>query len=152
MNNLKYLRNQAKLSLRKLSEMTKISHSTLQLLENEKRELKVETADLLADYYQVSLDFLIGKTNKGIFVECHLMSYGGFASITKEECEYYIATGEIQVFADFGHVWRIPSDSLQQKLIRTNSKERSELYNYCENLTDEQIKEVLDFIKKYIKK
>ena len=61
MTNLKYLRTKTNLSLRKLSEMTKISHSTLQLLENEKRELKVETADLLADYYQVSLEFLIGK-------------------------------------------------------------------------------------------
>ena len=148
MTNLKYLRTKTNLSLRKLSEITKISHSTLQLLENEKRELKVETADQLADFYQVSLEFLIGKNNNGIQIKLK----SDYVSISKEEYELYSLQGELKTYVEYGHVWRIPTDSLEQKLIKTSTKERKELYDFCENLTDEQIKEILDFIKKYIKK
>ena len=60
--------------------------------------------------------------------------------------------GELKTYVEYGRVWRIPTDSLEQKLIKTNTKERKELHDFCDKLSDIQVKETLDFIKKYIKK
>lgn len=150
MNNLKYLRTQANLSLRQLSDMVKISHTTLQLLENGKRILKIETAQILADFYNVSLNFLIGETNNGIYICFNKEIYDGLFPITKEQCDYYLSIGEIKLSIDLNAVWRITSETLQDKLIISRSKERNELVEICEKLTDNEVKDVLEFITKYI--
>lgn len=142
MNNLKYLRTQANLSLRQLSDMVKISHSTLQLLENGKRILKIETAQILADFYNVSLNFLIGETNNGIYLESGV-------SLSKVEFENYTISDDIKIHIN-NKVRRIPSENLSNKLIKTSSKERDEFIKLSKLLTDVQIKEVLDFTNKYI--
>lgn len=143
MNNLKYLRLQANLSLRQVSEKVKISHSTLQLLENEKRILKIETAQILADFYNVSLNFLIGETNNGIYLE-------NGVSLSKKEFENYKISDDIKIRIYNNKVQRISSEDLSNKLIKTSSKERDEFIKLSKLLTDVQIKEVLDFTNKYI--
>lgn len=59
---LKKLRMKKHLSQDKLSKKFKISPSTLSQYENEKRIPDLETILKIADYFEVSLDYLVGRT------------------------------------------------------------------------------------------
>lgn len=61
MNNLKKLREEKGLSQTELSEAIKMNKMTYNNYENGKREPNIETLKLLADYYNVSLDYLVGR-------------------------------------------------------------------------------------------
>ena len=51
----------------KQEDLAKVLHCTQACYsnyENGKRDIPVEVLDALADYYQVSVDYLLGRTNK----------------------------------------------------------------------------------------
>ena len=58
--NLKMLRKSKKLSLVKLSELTGIPKSSLHEYENNLVDPGLNNAKILAEFYNVTLDFLIG--------------------------------------------------------------------------------------------
>lgn len=62
-NRLKELRKKKKISLRELQDKVNIDHATLSRLENDKSPLTQEHMEVLSRYYNVSIDFLIGKIN-----------------------------------------------------------------------------------------
>lgn len=62
MNRLKELRTLKKLSLRQLEEETGIANSALSSIENGKRKMGLNVAIILADYFGVSIDFILGRT------------------------------------------------------------------------------------------
>lgn len=61
-NNLRNLRKEKKLSQAELGEILKLSQRTISSYENRERFPDQNTLNNIADYFQVSVDFLLGRT------------------------------------------------------------------------------------------
>ena len=57
------LREDADLNQRQLAELLHCDQSLYSKYEREERPLPLEYADILADYYNVSVDYLLGRTD-----------------------------------------------------------------------------------------
>lgn len=66
MNNLKALRKEKKLNQQKVAMDLNISREALSHYENEKRSLNSATLIMFADYYNVSIDYLLGRAQNKI--------------------------------------------------------------------------------------
>lgn len=64
MENLRALRRQAGLTLKELGAALGLAESTVSLYENDKRNPDVQTLIRFADYFSVSVDFLLGREDK----------------------------------------------------------------------------------------
>ncbi len=64
---LRDLREDHDLSIRKLAEILHLQKTTYHNYETGKRELPFELAITLAKFYNVSLDYLAGRTNDSTF-------------------------------------------------------------------------------------
>ena len=62
-NRLKYLRNSKGLMQEELAEIIKTTNATISKYENGHIEPNLETLQLLADFFDVSIDYLLCKTN-----------------------------------------------------------------------------------------
>lgn len=60
---LKTLRSRKNLSQMELSKQIGISKSSINMYERGEREPKFETLETIADYFNVDLDYLLGKTD-----------------------------------------------------------------------------------------
>lgn len=67
MNNLKLLRKKKRLTLMKLSKELGFPDSTLSQYENGKRQISIGKAKKLAEYFGVSVGYLLGLDNTGTF-------------------------------------------------------------------------------------
>ena len=95
MNNLKYLRFRLNISLRKLDEYTHVAYTTLARLEKGERSFRLEHINALCDFFKVSSDFLLGKSDYGIIVELK----NSFAVISKSDYENLISsTGDMKLW------------------------------------------------------
>lgn len=61
MNNIRVLRKQHNLSMKELGKIVGVAESTISLYENEKREPDLATLTRIADYFNVSVDYLLGR-------------------------------------------------------------------------------------------
>lgn len=61
-NNIRKLRKERGLSIRKLSKLVDLSPDTISKYEREERKPKIENWQKLADYFGVSVEYLQGKT------------------------------------------------------------------------------------------
>lgn len=64
MYRLRQLRTERGMTLRELTKQTGIDHTTLYHAEVGKRHLTVKRAWLLADFFGVTIDYLVGRTDK----------------------------------------------------------------------------------------
>jgi len=64
MNNLKKLRKENKISQIELSSNLKLSQNGYSQYETEKRDIPTKVLHLLADYYNTSIDYILGRTNE----------------------------------------------------------------------------------------
>ena len=62
MNRLNELRKNKGLTLKDIQKQTGIKRSTYSDYENEKTEPNIKTLIALADYFNVSIDYLVGRT------------------------------------------------------------------------------------------
>ena len=62
MNRIKKIRNEYKLTIRALEKLTGIPNSTISEAENGKRTLTDDVATKLANYFNVSVEYLKGET------------------------------------------------------------------------------------------
>lgn len=60
---LKYLRNREHLSQSELAETLGLAKSTISMYEVGKREPDFETLEVIADFFRVDMNFLLGKEN-----------------------------------------------------------------------------------------
>lgn len=93
----KMLRQERNLSQQELAERMNISKSTVGMYEQGKREPNFETLEMIADFFNVDTDYLIGrsdKTTKIILPETLAAHFDG-SEYTAEELE------EIKEFAKF---------------------------------------------------
>ena len=147
MNYLKYLRSRLDISLRKLEECTDISYTTLARLEKGERSFRLEHINALCDFFKVSSDFLLGKSDFGIIVELK----NSFAVISKSDYEKYLEKDMLKEYVEFNSVWRIPSDELENILEKdSESAIKKELLSEIDMLSEEQLKKVLKFIKEIL--
>ena len=61
---LREIRKESGISLKKLGEIIGVAESTMSLYENEKRQPDYETLKKLADYFNVTTDYLLGRADK----------------------------------------------------------------------------------------
>lgn len=61
MNRLKFLREDKNLKQSDIANLLNISSAAYSYYENEKRDIPTTTLKILADYYKVSIDYLLGK-------------------------------------------------------------------------------------------
>src|SRR5690554_5425702 len=61
---LKQLRDEKNITLERLAENIGITKSTLSRYENNKREPKMYVVEKLANYFQVSTDYLLGQSDE----------------------------------------------------------------------------------------
>lgn len=64
MLNLRELRKKRGISLKELGEIIGVAESTVSLYENEKRQPDFSTLNKLADYFNVTTDYLLGREEK----------------------------------------------------------------------------------------
>ena len=62
-NRLLQLRKQKNISQTKLAEIIGISYHTISKIENKQRAASIEVLCALADYFNVSLDYLVGRSD-----------------------------------------------------------------------------------------
>lgn len=60
---LKLLRSEKKMTQQQLADLLKVSPSTVGMYEQGRRDPDTETVKFLADFFNVSLDYLLGRTD-----------------------------------------------------------------------------------------
>ncbi|WP_425447733.1 helix-turn-helix domain-containing protein [Dethiothermospora halolimnae] len=60
---LKCLRSNAGLNQKQLADILNISHQSISAYETNRREPDFKTLEKIADYFNVSIDFLLGRTD-----------------------------------------------------------------------------------------
>lgn len=95
--NLKLLRNEKDLSQQELADKLKISKSSINMYERGERQPNFETLELIADFFNVDIDYLLGRTYKTTkIINPHtIAAHFDGDEYTKEELE------EIKKFAEF---------------------------------------------------
>lgn len=171
MNNIKRLRmrNDLGLSLDELSRKVEISHSILSLLENEKRPLRQAHITRLSSFFNVSTDYLLGKSEKGISV----WYKDDWYDITEKQYEDLKLNGHLtenvrisqgflteyeMAMENGGDVNKINTakyfiyreTDVPLKEIRGKSETFDKLEELLGSLTEDQAKKVLKFIQDYI--
>ena len=63
MNRIKLLREERGLFQKDLAKLLNVSTPSINYYENEKRAIDTKTASILADYFGVSIDYLLGKSD-----------------------------------------------------------------------------------------
>ena len=63
MNRIKFLREEKNIYQKDLAKFLHVSVPAINYYENEKRTIDTKTASKLADFFGVSIDYLLGKTN-----------------------------------------------------------------------------------------
>ena len=136
------------MTYRALEKECGIDRSTLNLLEMGKQKLTEARIETLCSFYKVSSDFLLGKSDYGILVEVK----SGFAAITKEQYEDYLSNDLIKEYVQYGSVWRIPDDKLEEQLDPSiNQDIREEITNEMKTMSRKELEKVLKFIKEFVK-
>ena len=63
MNRLRFLRNEKGESLEKIAKFLNVTIQTISNYENEKRDMTPDTILKLSEYFEVSTDYLLGKSD-----------------------------------------------------------------------------------------
>ena len=71
-NVLRSLREQREMSQQSLADSMGISKSALNMYERGERQPNFETLELIADYFNISIDFLLGKVD---FINCPICNF-----------------------------------------------------------------------------
>lgn len=148
MNNLKFLRTYADVTLRDVAKHTNIVHSTVGELENEKRPFRETHIEALCDFFNCSSDFLLGKTKDGIYIE----TKQGVKSLTREEYVTYRLDGKISEYIQSNKIYRIPNDVLEVQLAPANDGSLvGIIINEIKEMPDTDLLKILKFIKEFLK-
>lgn len=123
---LRELRNSRKLSQQELADLLGISKSSVNMYERGEREPGIDTLEAIADYFNVDMDYLTGKTSKiKIFDEKY-----DTEKLSKES-EVYKAIDECfgKQAAELVHLFNNFNEEGQEKLLDF-AKDMSQLERY----------------------
>lgn len=147
MNNLKFLRQSIGLALREAGEKIGIVFQTLNNLEKEGAHLRDDQMSKLCAFYSVSTDFLIGKSDMGIYVE----TSDGFISINKADLGIYLNEGRLSQHVINGSVHRIPSKELEEEINPLLAGDLlGEIKKELDGMSSKNLKKIYTFIKEIL--
>lgn len=94
---LKMLRNEKNMSQQELADALGISKSSINMYERGERQPNFETLETIADYFNVDIDYLLGRTNKTtkIIKPTIIAAHFDGDEYTEDELD------EIKAFAEF---------------------------------------------------
>ena len=161
-NNLKRIRQDSKISLKQLEEYVSISNANLSLIENQKRPFRQWHIDLLTSFFQVSSDYLLGKSDYGIVVHNEngdelILTSQEYADLIGKVSKTIIKLGDETNIVNVGGkkiivpkycVYRDFTDRLREydlTPILTNK-----LNNLVKRMTSQEIEKTINFIEQYI--
>lgn len=90
MQKLKRLRKERKLTQQNVAESLHISRQLYSFYENGKREPNIENLSLLADFFDVSIDYLLGRKEKNLSMTSLLEKLQLVDKETLDEIENYL--------------------------------------------------------------
>ena len=165
MNNLKILRKQAKLSQGELENYLGFPHTLIQFLEREERPFRQEHIEKLCYFFDVSVDYLLGKKERGVHVyltdDC-LNDAELTTSEVLDESEHSIEINIIdcgvQMIAVGGKQIALPSKRIKRiirsknggRIIMLSDDAKAQLYKKIASMSDEDSKRLLKFIKDFL--
>ena len=162
MNNLKYLRNLYRISLRNLIPYVNITESVLSCLENGKRQFLQSHIDRITAYFDVTSDFLLGKSDVGI--KCYLEYTGEEVLLSRSDynrLQKYIKTerkdrGFSDEFSitidDENETFTLPQFYLYRTL-KSDAVDiviKNKVLERINKMSNEELKKTLSFIDTYI--
>ncbi len=85
---LKSLRKEKNITQKKLSDEINVSASTIGLYEQGRRTPDNETLTKIADYFEVTTDYLLGRTNQKYFKEEDTIAFHTKKKITDKDLKH----------------------------------------------------------------
>lgn len=82
---LKELRKENNLTQTELGKKINVSASTIGMYERENRKPTPETLNQIADYFEVTVDYLLGRTNQRYFKEEDTISFHAKKKISDKD-------------------------------------------------------------------
>ncbi|MFA9414034.1 MULTISPECIES: helix-turn-helix transcriptional regulator [unclassified Streptococcus] len=105
MNRLKELRAEKGLTQQELADIVDVTKLTIANWENEKHKVKSDKAQQLADYFEVSVGYLLGYSEKDDFYEALHETIAKEPLVAFVEFllgnEFYLSDKQIKTFLDF---------------------------------------------------
>ena len=165
MNNLKILRKQAKLSQGELENYLDFPHTLIQFLEREERPFRQEHIEKLCYFFDVSVDYLLGKKERGIHVylndDClHDAEFTTTEVLddSEQSVEISIVDCGVQKMNIGGKQITLPSKRIKRivrskqggRIIMLSDDEKAQLYRKIESMSKEDSEKVLKFIKEFL--
>ena len=138
MNRLKELRKEKKLTQKELAEETDIPYRTLQRWENGESQIKPEKVEKLADYFGVSIGYLLGYDDN--YFKKQIRNDNDFEKQIKIDTLnnflYKIHTAYISLLEENGDVTMTDRGFSMQGLLDENSELRNENRRLTNELKD----------------
>lgn len=170
MNNLKHLRERYDLSYRELSAHVGIDFSNLSVMEKRDIRLTLNTINKLRNFYDVTVDYLLGNSDVGFRTLYEYKDKRQVATITESELDHARDEGCLEEIVLPKRIERVITGSVakehfdteeeQEKtksigptdlieMLRNMSKEeKDEMMTYAKYIVmRKQAKEMVDFIK-----
>ena len=108
---LKSLRKAQGLTQEELAKALKISRSTIGMYENGSREPDYETLELIADYFNVDIDYLLGRTNKTTVIPTQY-----FNNETTKSQQFLLSPLEKRIITEYRQADEISKAMVQRAL------------------------------------
>ncbi|MUG45478.1 helix-turn-helix domain-containing protein [Paenibacillus woosongensis] len=89
---LRTLRIENNLTQKDLAKLFKVSESAIGMYERDEREPSFKLTNQIADHFNVTTDYLHGRTNKPDSYETNMSFYGGSKNYTPDEIAVMEAT------------------------------------------------------------
>ncbi|MDR6880388.1 helix-turn-helix transcriptional regulator [Bacillus sp. 3255] len=98
-NRLKYLRNQKNMTQEQLGQKINVTKVSISGYENSNRTPDMETLQKIADFFEVSVDYLLGRSETTTSEGVGRAFFGGADHYTEEELEIARAAAQAAVEA-----------------------------------------------------
>lgn len=124
MNRIKYLRKEEKLTQEQLGKYIGFSANAIGQYETGIREPNFETLIKLADYFNVSIDYLLGRTTQR---NLEFVNNEKLEPYKKEFIDYVKTMNELECFQAKAHI-----ETLRK--MQTDKQQAKELYNILKRI------------------
>ena len=122
MNRIKFLREEKEIYQKDLAKLLNVSVPAINYYENEKRSIDTKTALILAEYFNVSIDYLLGKSDvrNGIVSNIKIPVLGivkaGYDYLADENVIGYISSNDNRINGDEFFALKVKGTSMIPEL------------------------------------
>lgn len=163
MNNLCLLRKEKRLSTRDMQQYTGISYTTINYLEKEDRPFREKHINILTSFFNVTTDYLLGKSDKGYIVHTEygskdlVLSYSEYqnlkpnitTTIIDRKISLALPLNDETITSNRYTIYRELKGSIED--YETTEMLTKKVNDLLETMNNDQIKKTITFIETYIK-